>query len=327
MCHPSSFSIGVVSKNVVDVCLEFSNHHRDVALWLIPSRRQVDYCGGYVEGWTTADLSMYVRQHFPRVLIQRDHGGPAQGQLEDDGFASLADDCRHLDSIHIDPWKYCKDLQQGIDWTIKMILFCHALNPNMTFEVGTEESIRPFTCEEFGMLLEQLQTRLKPYVYKKILFAVVQCGTGLRQGKNIGHFSEKKLEEMVRMVRSFGLIPKEHNGDWVDLETIHHKQTLGLTHINIAPEFGMIETRTIWEEISKEDRDFFFQLCMASGRWKKWVDDKFDPDQNKEELVMICGHYVFSNEQFKTMLAKYPELHVKIRHHLRQKLCQLFEKE
>ena len=57
--------IGPMSKNVVDSVIEFNGD-----FGFIPSRRQVDYQGGYVNDWTTGEFSTYVNG---RVPIQRDH--------------------------------------------------------------------------------------------------------------------------------------------------------------------------------------------------------------------------------------------------------------
>ena len=72
--------IGPMSKNVVDAIIEF-----DGDFGFIPSRRQVDYNGGYVNEWTTGEFATYVNG---RVPIERDHGGIGQGYKHDDGMKS-----------------------------------------------------------------------------------------------------------------------------------------------------------------------------------------------------------------------------------------------
>ena len=72
------YFIGPMSKNVVDAVIEFNGD-----FGFIPSRRQVDYNGGYVNDWTTGEFSKYVNG---RVPIQRDHGGIGQGYVHDDGM-------------------------------------------------------------------------------------------------------------------------------------------------------------------------------------------------------------------------------------------------
>jgi hypothetical protein len=37
-------------------------------------------------------------------------------------------------------------------------------------------------------------------------------------------------------------------------------------------------------------------------KWVKWVNENFDPYKNKKELIQICGHYVFSNDDFKNKI-------------------------
>ena len=75
----------------------------------------------------------------------------------------------------------------------------------------------------------------------------------------------------------------------------------GLNCINIAPEFGQIETNTILKEMKINNQELikdFFNICYNSKRWEKWVSKDFNPEKNKEKLIKICGHYVFSNNDF-----------------------------
>ena len=88
--------IFLMSKNVVDLVIEFNGD-----FGFIPSRRQVDYQGGYVNNWTTGEFSTYVNG---RVPIERDHG-EGQGFKDDDGFESFLHDLTYFDIIHMDPWK------------------------------------------------------------------------------------------------------------------------------------------------------------------------------------------------------------------------------
>ena len=48
------YYIGPMSKNVVDCVIK---HSQKNLIGLIPSRRQVDYCGGYVNNWNTKQFS------------------------------------------------------------------------------------------------------------------------------------------------------------------------------------------------------------------------------------------------------------------------------
>ena len=100
----AKFFIGPMSKNVVDAIIDVNND-TDLRIGFIPSRRQVEYNGGYVNDWTTKTFSEYVRNQNNSIIIERDHGGPGQGYQDDDGKSSYTSDAKCFDIIHIDPWK------------------------------------------------------------------------------------------------------------------------------------------------------------------------------------------------------------------------------
>ena len=114
-----------------------------------------------------------------------------------------------------------------------------------------------------------------------------------------GEYDKGRLISMVKVAKHHGLLSKEHNGDYIQSSVIKQKFSFGLDAINIAPEFGLIETNTYLNEIRNTDMfDKFWKICFESDRWKKWVDEKFNPYEQKEELIKICGHYVLSTDEF-----------------------------
>jgi hypothetical protein len=315
--------IGPMSKNIVDSIIEYSNKN-NTPIGLIPSRRQVEFNGGYVNNWTTKDFCSYVKEKSNNILLVRDHCGPLQGYLEDDGMESFDDDCKYFDIIHIDVWKKYKKYEDGLNATIDFINRGFKNNPNLYYEVGTEEAIRPFTVEELDRLLTDLKTQLEPEVFSKIKYCVIQSGTALKGNTNIGSYNNQKLKDMVAMVAKHNLISKEHNGDYLTNELLCDKFKNGLDSINIAPEFGQIETKVILNEILESNNqilfDEFYKICFESNRWVKWVDNDFKPEENKKEIINICGHYVFSNPDFlklKENLSKNIDLKIKNNLYLR----------
>ena len=60
------------------------------------------------------------------------------------------------------------------------------MKPSLNFEIGTEEGIRKYNTEEFETMIKTLWTELPRDVVKKIKYLVVQGGTRVREGKNIG---------------------------------------------------------------------------------------------------------------------------------------------
>ena len=311
--NPKYF-IGPMSKNIVDAIIEFCNE-TDNQIGLIPSRRQIEWDGGYVNNWTTEQFSKYTKME---VVLKRDHAGPGQGYTDDNGYESLKEDCKFFNLIHIDPWKKYPKYEDGLKWTIDMIEFCYKENPNIQFEVGTEESIRKFNPIELDMFLNDLHVRLEENIFNQIKYLVIQSGTSLKANTNTGEYDKNRLFDMVKVAKSWNLISKEHNGDYIPVELIKEKMNLGLDSINIAPEFGLIETQTYLD--NRIDLDKFWKICYDSKRWEKWVNSDFDPLSQKEELIKICGHYILSNPEF---LKIKPRIDSQIKANIKEKLYEL----
>ena len=299
-----------MSKNIVDAIIEF-----DGDFGFIPSRRQVDYNGGYVNNWSTDKFAKYVNG---RVPIQRDHGGAGQGYKDDDGYESFLSDSKYFDIIHIDPWKKYQKFNDGLKETLAAISYIHNMNEHVLFEVGTEEAIRKFTTNELDKLLNELS---KQPFFSNIAYAVVQSGVGLDLGNqvNTGTFDSEQLENMVSICKNYGVKSKEHNGDYLSVKEYKDRFDLGLDSINIAPEFGQLETLCYLDEMGANIEDYY-QICYDSKRWEKWVDKDFVPENNKRELIKICGHYVFSNRQFLNIK---PNIDNKIKKVIKDKLEHL----
>jgi hypothetical protein len=314
-----------MSKNVIDTVIDFSLKNPNKEVTFIPSRRQIENNGGYVNNWKTCDFVKYVKEKNSKIIIERDHGGPSQGVSEDDGFESLTEDAKYMDIIHIDPWKKYNDINEGIEYTVKMINHCHNINPSLLYEVATEEAIRPLSLEDLEYIINQLKEKLTSEVFNKIKYLVIQCGTKLKEGINTGCFDQDKLKEMLNLAKKYNMTAKEHNGDWVDTDIIRQKELLGLTTVNIAPMLGEIESRVVLDYIkkNKEDYNTIYKLCIDSGKWKKWVTDDFDYINKKDEIILISGHYVFSTSEFTEIKQKYVGIDVEIQSKIYDKLLEL----
>lgn len=300
------YFIGPVTKNVVDSVIEFCSYYNESAAF-IPSRRQVDVDGGYVNSWDTESFCSYVKKRNSSILIERDHGGPGQGYYDDDGLRSLKEDCKRLDIIHIDPWKKYSDYLEGIYYTVFLINYCYSLNNNIQFEIGTEQSIRNFEVDELEKFILDLKNKyLNSKVFDRIKYLVIQSGTSLKGVNQTGKYNRFRLADMVSLSKMYGFFSKEHNGDYISSNLIKEKFKSGLDCINIAPEFGLIETNVYLEHINNDNKllEDFWMLCYNSRRWVKWVDKNFNPYENKLDLIKICGHYVISLPKFKNIKDK-----------------------
>ena len=148
--------------------------------------------------------------------------------------------------------------------------------------------------------------------------------------KNIGLFDSKKISAFINVCNKFDLYSKEHNGDYLTKEDIKRKFKLGLHAINLAPELGYLESSCILEKLKKssdkENYDKFFESCLNSKKWEKWIpikDHKNIINNNKSLLIKISGHYIFSSKVIQNIKNKYPELDNDIKFIIKNKLREI----
>ena len=292
------YYIGPMSQNVVDCVIKHGQKH---SIGLIPSRRQVDFSGGYVNGWNTETFSSYVKKKNSSVLLCRDHGGAEQGQVSDDGNKSFETDAQYLDLIHIDPFRVSETIYKAAEKTGNVIEKLFEINPNVMYEVGTEEAIFKYEPEHLNWMLGYLKIRLRVEQFNQIKYAVVQSGTrlDLATRTNTGNYNNTRLEKFIKVVKNFDLLSKEHNGDYLtDSFDVEVRFASGLDAINIAPEYGQIESE-FYLEMCKKDSSLFeelYKICYNSGKWKKWIPDV--SRVSKSQIIMTCCHYILSDKSF-----------------------------
>lgn len=277
-----------MSKIIVDVVKELDNKFA-----LLPTRRQIDWDGGYVNNWTTESFHDYVRKDSD-VLLERDHSGPGQGKIDDDGFDSYKEDSKFFDLIHIDPWKKYQDFNEGVNKTIEIIKYLYELNPKVKYEIATEEAIRKFSIEEVDSFIDKLKNELTEDMFGNIEYFVIQSGVHLDlvEMKNVGNFNLDNLKLMVSHIKKYNIKTKEHNGDYLSNEEYVVRFDNGLDTINIGPEIAQIQTLIYLEHMTDKQVDEYFQICLDSKKWERWVKKDFD-FSNKRKLIQVCGHYCY----------------------------------
>jgi hypothetical protein len=280
-----------MSKNIVDAVLELN----DSRFGLLPTRRQIDFNSGYVNGWNTKSFYEYVKSINHNIILERDHSGPLQGSVEDFGYETYTHDVNYFDIIHIDIWKYTTNVLKGVKETVDALKYMHYLNPNIKFEILTEEAIKPFSEKEWITITQYLLKNLTKTEFDSIVYIVIQSGVGLDliNRKNTGIFDLEKLKKQSFVVKSFGKKTKEHNGDYLSIDEIRIRFENGLDSLNIGPEIAQIETLTYLEHMKEKEINEFYKICLDSKKWERWVPDNFDFN-DKKKLIQICGHYCFS---------------------------------
>ena len=329
--------IGPMSKNCVDVVIELANKH-DIPLMLIASRRQVEsqeLGGGYVNNWTTEEFAEYVHKNDVNgnIILCRDHGGPFQGNNEKEQKLSLkeamhkakqsfvADIKAGFKILHIDP---SEDIEQeiSIDEMLERIYelydFCYSVakenKKDVSFEISIgKEDGRVHKLEEIDYALSNIENFCLKRNYPKPLFVVVKTGNYVMETKNIGVFEEivkgnrpddeNNIKKIISLCNERKIMIKEHNTDYISDEALKTHPKIGIHAINVAPEFGVVETRALlsWltERNLEEYKKKFLDIAFQSNKWRKWMIPNSNASQN--DKAIISGHYVFSHPEFITM--------------------------
>lgn len=333
--------VGPMSVNCVDASIEIANDNR-IPLMLIASRRQIDsadFGGGYVNNWTTEEFSKYVIENDKRgyVLLARDHGGPWQNTIEKEKKLSLrqamesakksyeADIRSGFQIIHIDPSEDIfgrSSTDEILERVYELLDFCsdiaHRTSNDIAFEIGTEEQSGGMnTSEELEHVLSSVMKFCQKNTIQKPLFVVMQTGTKVMETKNVGTFdtpfriadeipAEIQIPKMIELCEKYGIYMKEHNTDYLSTEALRWHPKVGIHAANVAPEFGVEETRAFLEllEANKQKKlaERFLKLAYNSNKWNKWMlpgTDATDRDRS-----IIAGHYVFATPEFLEIKAE-----------------------
>jgi len=327
--------VGPMSKNCVDVAIELAEQYK-TPLMLIASRRQIDseqFGGGYVENWTTKQFANYVLEKDvnQNIILARDHGGPWQNDLEKKQNMNLKDamqsakDSYQADidagfhMLHIDPSEDIHS-QSNIDQVLERVYelydFCWSYaqqkNQDIIFEIGTEEQNGGNNTQaELEYTLESMRKFCKNNKMPFPKFIVIQSGTKVMETKNIGSFDspirvanelppEIQIPKMISICNKYGIFMKEHNADYLSTESLRWQPRLGIHAANIAPEFGVAETKAFVNILKQSGHidllDEFLEISYNSMKWKKWMMK--DTDANDTDRAIIAGHYIFSSDEF-----------------------------
>lgn len=354
--------VGPMSENIVDATIELADCFQS-PLMLIASRRQIDssyHGGGYVCNWTTENFSKYVKSKSKshNIFLARDHGGPWQNDKEkiscptiEEAMASAkvsfeADIDAGFRIIHIDPSIGLngtvtpeESLQRAFELYQHCWEYAKVQNKDIAFEIGTEEQQAGGvgTLDDLEFQLDAISRFCQSANLPLPLYVVVQTGTKVMEKRNVGSFDvavrvenqvppEILVPKIVELCERYSIFLKQHNTDYLSDHALRAHPRLGIHAANVAPEFGVSETNGYFDVFEKcnlkTERDKFIQLALESKKWEKWMlpnTDASDIDRAK-----ICGHYVFSTQEFselKKSITKSAEKNgINLDDHLKQKV-------
>ena len=326
--------VGPMSKNCIDATIELANEYC-TPLMLIASRRQIDseqFGGGYVENWTTEQFADYVRYKDTQknIILARDHGGPWQNELEisnklnlNDAMQSAKESYRadidagfqmlHIDpsvDIHANP-----NIDQVLERVYELYEFCWTYSQqkkqDVIFEIGTEEQNGSNnTQEELEYTLECMRKFCKSNKLPYPSFIVIQAGTRVMEMRNVGSFDspirvanelppEIQIPRMISICNHYKIFMKDHNADYLSTDSLKWQPRLGIHAANIAPEFGVAESKAFIDLMEKSNQNIlmeeFLRISYDSKKWEKWMINA--TSASDKDRAIISGHYIFSTAE------------------------------
>jgi len=343
--------VGPVSEIVTRATLEACKNY-DCPPIFIASRNQVDlkelghgYLMGGMDQKAFTGLIEKMKGEVGyegAVYICRDHGGPWQRNKELDekypvekameiGKLSFKADIEAgFNYLHIDPTKCPLKFTLGdiIDWTADILKFCEDTRkamgkPEIDYEVGTEDIQGGLTTKDtFEAFLRALTGKLNKQGLPLPTCVVAQTGTLCRIDRNMGCFDREQTKELVEIAARFGVGLKEHNGDYLSAATCRVHPDIGITGMNVAPEYGLVETDALLElehleqKLVREGwlkaadasdlRELLLKLTFEKSPWTKWMTkdikvlgtEVIEKDAALRLLIgRVCGHYVYDRPE------------------------------
>jgi hypothetical protein len=267
----------------------------------IASRNQVDATSGYV--MTTAELANQINPLRSKYLMLcRDHCGPyfldaekslSARQAVEATKKTIAGDIENgFDLIHIDTSR-CEQPYQIAD---ELFSFCLLLNPKIRFEFGTEENVGVAA----GIKKYQEDVKFASQ-FPNMEFVVAQTGSLTMEDRQVGSFDVAMVRKLVGYAEAAGVKLKEHNADYLSAEQILLRKQAGVHACNIAPQLGVIQTKTVLDLADRYgvDASHFKQTILDSGKWKKWIIDGDD-----DVKIAVAGHYCFNSLVYSNLEEK-----------------------
>ena len=224
--------------------------------------------------------------------------------------------------LHIDPSVDIHgkpNVDEVLDRMYELYEFCWSqsqkLRQEVIFEIGTEEqSGSTNTQEELDYTLNAVQRFCKKSHLPQPSFVVIQSGTRVMETRNVGSFdspirvadelpAEIQIPKMIEICNRYGILMKEHNTDYLSDEALQWHPRFGIHAANVAPEFGVTETRALISVLETNGlgklAERFLQHSFESNKWDKWMLE--NTKATDRDRSIIAGHYVFSQPECRDL--------------------------
>jgi len=297
-----------MSSEIIEAIFRVSNYQRK-EIMIIASKNQIDYKGGYVNGWNTVQFMEFIKKmrkkySYSGVKVCRDHCGPGFNGIFDleDTYNTIKTDIENgFDLVHIDFCHFKGSKAEMLEESKKAVEYCLKLNPNISLEIGTDENEGVnFNIHNLDELEKEINF-FKSFCDPK--FYVVQTGSLIKEINQVGNFNKPFIKKVSDILKSRDLKLKEHNADYLSREEIDLRRGI-VDALNIAPQLGVVQTiftlsKCLLYGVKFDD---FLEEVYQGEKWKKWLY-KNNPE-NKFLCAVIAGHYHFASDNYKKMISE-----------------------
>ena len=302
----SNLGIGPMSTEVIEAVFRYSHFHRK-ELMLIASKNQIDYSGGYVNGWSTKQYCDFLKKMkkkyaYSNVKNCRDHCGPGfTGNMSmADTYKTIESDIEYgFDLIHIDLCYYQGTNEERLEESRNAIEHFLTLDKDIAIEIGTDENLG----SNYSLnSLEEIENEVN--FFKSFFdpeFFVIQTGSLVKEINQVGSFNKNFIIESSKILNDNNIKLKEHNADYLSKSDIRERQGI-VDAMNIAPQLGVVQTSLVLNKclIYGVRFDDYANAVYNGKKWKKWM---YNNDAlNKLLCVKIAGHYHFASDEYKKII-------------------------
>ena len=244
-----------------------------------------------------------------KVKICRDHCGPGFNgkQNINDVYKTIDSDIENdFDLIHIDFSKTKKNYKQILKLSKEAILYIKKIKPKVEIEIGTDENfaqkLSSINIKEFLDEMDYFLEFMDPEYF------VVPTGSLVMEDKQFGFFNHKFIKSVYQRIKNRPILLKEHNADYLNSESIKLRKEF-ISALNIAPQFGVFQTKFVIDECVKFgiDTTNFLNKCYESKKWEKWLLNSDSKDVYK--CSILAGHYNFQDKSYKIIMDSLNKIH------------------
>lgn len=282
--------VGATSRRVVEVAAQERVHQ------IVASRRQVDVQRGYT------GLNQHELVHLVRGLsdgqteVVRDHGGPLQGQIEDDGIASLrADVYAGFNSLHLD---VCK-IPHGVQFE-ELLPLVNEFAPQVPIELGGEHEEHRWNESLVAEIIDA--TGYKPR------YGVVGAGTKAWNDRQYGSpILPEIIHHLIEPWQRSGIKTKMHNADWIGNRSAYADI---IDAYNLAPEIAQVEVNELLTVLPMKNAVRLLEYAYDSEMWRHWFNGS---EGTWDERARCAVRYVLNDRPVLEIVRLDPDAEHRVR--------------